>query len=74
VADDLVTVDVFDTELRALGETMAADGKIVIKQLLHEADVNGRAKCRFDNWPEHLKQEAYGRLKLEPVLMYRRMP
>lgn len=71
--ETLVTREVFDAELKALGERMAADGKIVVKQLLFEAETNGRAKCRFDNWPEHLKEEVYQRLGLEPVLMYRRV-
>lgn len=49
----------FIERLRALGERMAADGKPVIKTLLHEAEVNGREKCRFANWPRHLQEEAY---------------
>lgn len=71
--DVLVTADVFDAELRALGERMAADGKPFIRQMFIEVDQNGRDKCRFDNWPERLKDEAYQKLGLEPVLMYRRV-
>lgn len=73
MSGNLVTREQFDAELRALGESMAADGKIVIKQLLHEAEANGRDKCRFDNWPPHLKADAYQKLGLEPVQMFRRV-
>lgn len=72
VSTELVTRETFDRELRELGERMAAEGKIVIKQLLYEADVNGRANCRFENWPPHLKTDAYAQLGLEPVQMFRR--
>ncbi len=70
--DELITRAEFYDELKALGERMAGDGKIVIKQLLHEAETNGRSKCQFDNWPEHLQKDAFRRLGLEPVTMYRR--
>lgn len=71
-ANEFVDRSVFDAELKALGERMAADGKIVIKQLLFEAEVNGRTKCLFYNWPDHLKNEVYSRLRLDPVEMFRR--
>lgn len=73
VSESIVTREVFDSELRELGEQMAIDGKIVIKQLLYEAEVNKRHHCLFDNWPARLKTEVYSKLGLEPVQMYRRV-
>jgi hypothetical protein len=71
-AGALVTREVFDAELEALGEAMAERGAPVIRQLLREAHENRRKSCRFDAWPARLKVEAYQRLGLEPVTLYRR--
>jgi hypothetical protein len=68
----LISAEQFMLELRELGEQLAADGKKVIKSLLHEAEANGRKHCLFENWPAHLQADAYERLGVTPQLMYRR--
>lgn len=59
MSDALSEDSQFMAKLRALGEAKAAEGKIVIKTLLHEWEINGREHCRFGNWPPHLQEEAY---------------
>lgn len=72
-AEVLITREQFDAELRALGERKQAEGMPVIAALLREGD-EGRVKCRFDNWPAHLKADAYKQLGVEPVERFRRTP
>lgn len=65
-----MTEEQFMDALRALGEKMAADGKPVVKHLLGKAD-EGMEKCRFENWAEHLQEEAYQWIGVEaPVRVY----
>lgn len=62
--DGLVTREQFDAELRALGE---------INPLVKRLISNEHSNFNFDKWPDHLKADAYKKLGLEPVTMYRRI-
>jgi hypothetical protein len=67
----LITREQFDSELRALGERKAAEGMPVIASLLSGAE-KGLVNCRFNNWPNHLKSDAFKQLGVEPVERFRR--
>ncbi len=69
--NDLLTEAQFNRELRALGEKLDAEGAPLLKSLIGKAEA-GDPLCLFGMWPQHLKEDVYRRLKIEPLPMFRR--
>lgn len=61
---ELITAQQFDVELRELAEKLPTLKKLISGE---------HPKLTWENMPEHLKRDAYKRLGVEPVLMYRRV-
>lgn len=61
---ELCTREQFNVELDKLAQTIP-----LVKRLIS----NEHPKFNFDAWPDHLKKDAYRKIGLEPVTMYRRI-
>lgn len=61
----LITRGVFEKELEKLGERLPAVRLLLEQSIKHQS-------AKFDNWAPHLQADAYRRLGVEPVVMYRR--
>jgi hypothetical protein len=61
--NDLMTRAEFDAELLAMEKKYP-----LLKRMREDSRI-----ARFDGWPQHLKDDAYKKMGVEPVVMYRRV-